>query len=209
MRQPGLIDLPNFIEGEMVLVNDSLFSREAVDQYEEKPLKQQSRSTKHNFQTHVIEEAGDSGKRDKAKCPVCDDHHDIEECQVFLSQTMEDRNKTLHKKKLCYGYLGNISKEHNTKSCANKRMCTVCSGIHPTVLHGLKIQKHKKKENNEDTDTKEDKPEEVKRASTKTGSDVISMSLFLYKSHQQIPAKWFTILLSWIATARVHSYWTN
>ena len=79
----------------------------------------------------------------------------------------------------------------------------------PTVLHGLKIQKYKKKENNEDTDTKEDKPEEVKRASTKTGSDVISMSLFLYKSHQQIPAKWFTILLSWIATAKVHSYWTN
>ena len=38
--------------------------------------------------------------RDKAKCPVCDDHHDIEECQVFLSQTMEDRTKTLYKKKL-------------------------------------------------------------------------------------------------------------
>ena len=90
MRQPRLIDLPNFIEGKMVLVNDFLFSREAVGQYEEKPLKQQSRSTKHKFQTHAIQEAGDSGKRDKAKCPVCDDHHGTEECQVFLSQTMED-----------------------------------------------------------------------------------------------------------------------
>ena len=85
MREPGLIDLTNFIEDEMVLVNDPLFSREAVGQYEEKPLKQQSRSTKHKFQTHVIKEAGDSGKRDKAKCPICDDHHDIKECQVFLS----------------------------------------------------------------------------------------------------------------------------
>ena len=47
----------------------------------------------------------------------------------------------------------------------------------PTVLHGLKIQKYKKKENNEDTDTKEDKPEEVKCASTNTGSDVISMCI--------------------------------
>ena len=130
----------------MVLVNDPLFSREAVGQYEEKPLKQKTRSTKYKFQTHVIKEAGDSGKRDKAKCPVCDDHHDIEECQVFLSQTMEDRSKTLYKKKLCYGCLGNISKEHNAKSCANRRMCKVCSGRHPTVLHGLKIQKHKKKE---------------------------------------------------------------
>ena len=66
MREPGLIDLTNFIEDEMVLVNDPLFSREAVGQYEEKSLKQQSRSTKHK---------GDSAKRDMAKCPICDDHH--------------------------------------------------------------------------------------------------------------------------------------
>ena len=47
----------------------------------------------------------------------------------------------------------------------------------PSVLHGLKIQKHKKKENNEDTDTKEDKPEGVKCASINTGSDVTSMCI--------------------------------
>ena len=159
MREPGLIDLKNFIEDEMVLVNDPLFSTEAVGQYEEKSLKQPSRSTKHKLQTHVIKEIRESAKRYKAKCPVCDGHHDIEECQVFLSQTTEDRSKTLYKKKLCYGYLGNISKEHNAKSCANRRMCKVCSGRHPTVLHGLKTQKYKKKGNNKDTDTKEGKPE--------------------------------------------------
>ena len=85
----------------MVLVIGSLFSREAVGQYEEKYLKHQSRSTNHKFQTHVIKEIEDSAKRDKAKCPVCDDHHDIEECQVFFSQTTEDRSQTLYKKKLC------------------------------------------------------------------------------------------------------------
>ena len=92
------------------------------------------------------------------KCSIGDDHHDIEECQVFLSQTMEDRGKTLYKKKLCYDCLGNISKERNAKSCANRRMCKVCSGRHPD----LKIQKYKKKGNNEDIDAKENKPEEVK-----------------------------------------------
>ena len=90
---------------------------------------------------------------------------------------MEDRNKTLYKQKLCYGCLGNISKEHNAKSCTNRRVGKVCSRRHPTVLYGLKIQKPKKKRNNEDTDTKEDKPEEVKCASTNTGSDVISMCI--------------------------------
>ena len=54
-------------------------------------------------------------------------------------------------------------------------MCKVCSGRQPTVLHGLKIQKYKKKGNNEDTDTKEDNPEEVKCASTNTGSDIMNM----------------------------------
>ena len=43
MRGPGLIDLTNIFEDEMVLVNNPRFSRKAVGQYEEKPLKQQSR----------------------------------------------------------------------------------------------------------------------------------------------------------------------
>ena len=90
---------------------------------------------------------------------------------------MEDRSKTLCKKKFCYGCLGNISKEHNAKSCANRRMCNVCSGRLPTVLHGLKTQKYNKKGNNEDNDTKEDKSEEVKCASTNTRSNVLSMCI--------------------------------
>ena len=44
-------------------------------------------------------------------------------------------------------------------------------------MYGLKIQKRKKKGNNEDPETKEDKPGEVKCASTNTGSDVISMCI--------------------------------
>ena len=107
-REPGLIVLTIFIEDEMVIVNDPLFSREAVVQYELKSLKQQSRTAKHELSYYVIKDAGDSGKRDKAKCIVWNDHPDIAECQVFLSQTMEDRSKTLYKKKLCHGFLGNI-----------------------------------------------------------------------------------------------------
>ena len=78
---------------------------------------------------------------------------------------------------LCYGCLGNMSKEHNAKSCANRMMCEIWSRRHPTVLHGLKIKKYKKKGKNEGTDTKENKPEEVRCASTNTRSDVISMCI--------------------------------
>ena len=34
-----MLDLTNFIENEMTLVNDQLFSKGAVGQYEDKPLK--------------------------------------------------------------------------------------------------------------------------------------------------------------------------
>ena len=38
-REPGQLDLTYFTEDEMILVNDPLFSREAVGQYDEKPPK--------------------------------------------------------------------------------------------------------------------------------------------------------------------------
>ena len=63
----------------MVLVNDPFFPKEAVGQYEEKPLKQQSRSTKHKFQTHVIEEAGDSGR-------------ELRQCVQFVMTIMRSKN---------------------------------------------------------------------------------------------------------------------
>ena len=103
----------------------TFFLREAVGQYEKKPLKQQSRSTKHKLQTHAICKTGECGKKDGAKFPACDDHYHIKECQVFMSQIMENRSKKLYRKKLCYGCLGNISKEHNARSCSNRSICKV------------------------------------------------------------------------------------
>ena len=88
-------------------------------------------------------------------------------------------------------------------------MCKVCSGRHSTVLHGLKTQKHKRKGNNEDIDTNEGKPEEVKCASTNTGSDVIRMCIVPVQITSTNIRKRFTLVLFWIAAARVHSYWTN
>ena len=69
---------------------------------------------------------------------------------------MEGRSKTLYRKKLCFGCLGNISKERNAKISDNRKMCKICSGRQPKVLYDLKIQKQKKG-SNEDTDTKENK----------------------------------------------------
>ena len=51
------------------------------------------------------------------------------------------------------------------------------------MLNGLKTQKYKKNGNNEDTYTKEKKPEEVT-----LGQMLKVCALFLYKSNQRRPA---------------------
>ena len=40
------------------------------------------------------------------------------------------------KKKLCYGCLEPITKEHNAKKCKQTLTCKICRNSHPTVLHG-------------------------------------------------------------------------
>ena len=141
--EPGLLDLTNFIEDEMILVNDPLFSREAVGQYDEKPPRPQKFQKHQKIHTYAItKDAVDEREVTQAKtgnCPVCEKgHHDIEDCPTFLTQP--SIFKTILKK-LFYGSLTAISKGHNAKKCSNIRSCKVCNGKHPTALHGVKLNK--------------------------------------------------------------------
>ena len=61
-------------------------------------------------------------------CPVCNENQDIEDCTYYLQQTMKERSKFLFKKKLCYGCLKTVTKEHNKKTSSSRRSCKVCSG---------------------------------------------------------------------------------
>ena len=72
-----------------------------------------------------------------------------------------------------------------------------------TVLHGLKIQKYKKKRNNEDTNTKKNKTQEVKFVSTNMGSVVIIMCIVPVQIKTNTSKRFDTYALL-IATARVH-----
>ena len=174
-REPGLLDLTNLIEDKMNLVNDPLFSREAVGQYEDKPLKPHKSK---KIQSYAIKETSGIEKRETSKCPISEGQHDIEECTTILEKPVEDRSKTIYKKRLCYGCLQGISKEHNAKSCPNRRQYKVCNGQHPAILHGIKIEKNKLKKGTDEvaaTLATGKSQDEVKCASINTGSNVISM----------------------------------
>ena len=125
-REPGLLDLTHFIEDEMILVNDLLFSREAAGQYDQKTPRPQKIHKHQSIHTYAItKDAADKREVTQAKtgtCPVCEKgHQDIEDYPTFLTQPVQDRSKTVFKKKLCYGCLPALSKDHNARKGSNRR----------------------------------------------------------------------------------------
>ena len=93
----------------MNLVNDPLFSREAVGKHEDKALKPHKPK---KIQNYASKETSANENRETSKCPICEGQYDIEDCTTITKQAVEDRSKTIYKKRLCYGCLDEISKEH-------------------------------------------------------------------------------------------------
>ena len=184
-REPTLIDLANFVEDEMTLVNDPLYSREAVSQYLEKgPTRQGQRGDRRKFHTMATKTNNSSESMQKGNkmsnertCPVCGEKHDIEDCKYYLQQTLEERSKLIFKKKLCYGCFQEIKKDHNANNCSKRRFCNVCNGKHPTTLHGFvrkKVDNTQHQRNSEASEERND-GDVAACASLNTGMEVISM----------------------------------
>ena len=76
-------------------------------------------------------------------CAICKEGHDIENCKMYLQKTLEERSKLIFKERLCYGCLGEVTKDHNARTCTKRRSCDECKGAHPTTLHGYIRKKNK------------------------------------------------------------------
>ena len=74
----------------------------------------------------------------------------MDNCTVFNKQTVEERSRTLTKKKLCYGCHMLITADHNATTCSNRRICKICNQKHLTGLHGL-VPKRKGRNNSATT----------------------------------------------------------
>ena len=103
-----LIDLANFVEDEMTLVNDLLYSKEAVSQCLKKgPTRQGHRGDRRKFhamatKTDNSSEGSEKGNKMSSEktCPVRGEKHDIEDFKYYLQETLEERSKLVFKKKL-------------------------------------------------------------------------------------------------------------
>ena len=110
-KEPILSDLSYFIEEEPALVDDPLFSKCAVDEYLEKPVKPARRSLKMNV-TGAKED-----ENQKKECQMCQKNHDLDACFKYKQLQVDERKRFLMKSKLCFGCYDNISKEHNGRNC--------------------------------------------------------------------------------------------
>ena len=186
--EPGLSYLILFIDEETTLLNDPLFSRDAVSQYQEKKEKYDRKKKVNNFLAKTEIQTNESFKlkaqKQEPECPVCGKSPGIEDCEDFLKLGVEERSKMIFKKKY-YGCYQKVSRMHNAKNCTNRKVCKVCSGKHPTTLHGLVLRKdysHKKSEKQNGEETAENQNvsgnhKDLIYASVNKGSQVISMSI--------------------------------
>ena len=65
-------------------------------------------------------------------CVLCLQPHSIDDCSAFKNMTLQDRQASIKKHRLCWGCL---KKGHMKRNCTRKKRCENCGGCHPTLLH--------------------------------------------------------------------------
>ena len=120
LREPRLDDLITFLDDEVTLASDPLFSKEAFEERinHSRAIQQQVKPIK----TLLI----------GVQCQLCLGSHDIEICPLFKNADLKEKSRLVMSARLCFGCYG---KGHVFTDCTKKRICEKCKGSHPTSLH--------------------------------------------------------------------------
>ena len=122
---------------ENLIVNDPVFSNEALEQYIDKKSKSRS------VAAYV------SGSKEKSVDLTvrllwnCGKNHKLDGCLKFMDMTLKDKINFLSKKKHCFGCLQPMKPQHNAEACDKRLNCRTCSGGHPTAMHGFVPKRRK------------------------------------------------------------------
>ena len=146
-------DFVNFVNAEAGIATDPVFSREArrrLDGTSDRPdrsSKGRDKSfgksktpgnhnvTSHHASSHAADVTANqqSGLRTPISlCKLCNNNHDLDDCQDYLNKSLSQRKDFLKKKSLCFAC---YSPGHRSNGCAQRRTCKSCSRRHPTGLH--------------------------------------------------------------------------
>lgn len=125
-REPEMRDMINFMDEQLTLWSDPLFSKEALEQRKSLGDKKEgfSSSSQRSFKNYGV---------GSVYCRLCNSNHDVEYCHLFKDKAMKDKISLLMKFRLCFGC---FSKGHIRSQCKKVRVCKICKKDHPTSLHG-------------------------------------------------------------------------
>ena len=120
IMEPSCSDLILFISEQTTLLNDPLFSRDAVAQYQEKKEKYDRKKKVNNFLAKTEIQTNEPFKlkaqNEEIDSPICGKSHGIEDCEDFLKSGIQERSKMIFIKNGCYGCHQRASRMHNTKN---------------------------------------------------------------------------------------------
>ena len=134
-------DISRFVNEETILVNDPVFSREAIQEYVMHPQKKLNKHKKiGNFATHSTKEVF-------TICLLCEGKHNLDDHKSFKENDLQERSRFLFEQKLCYGCLSPTSSSHNTRNSKISKEWKVWKKMHPTSLHGFFLFSSFPKEN--------------------------------------------------------------
>ena len=95
---------------ENLIVNDPIFSKEAVEQYIDKKTKSRRVAA---YVSESKEKSVDLTVR--SPCRNCGENHHLDGCLKFMDMALKDRINFLSKKKHCFGSLQPMKPQHNAK----------------------------------------------------------------------------------------------
>ena len=126
-REPEMRDMITFVDEQLTLWSDPLFSKEALEQrkllgYRKEDFPSSSQKPFKNY--YGV---------NSVSCNLCNSDHDVESCPLFREKTIKDKVNILMKFRLCFGC---FSKGHIRSQCKKVRICRTCKQEHPTGLHG-------------------------------------------------------------------------
>jgi len=132
-------EFSQFVREQAELATDPVFSEESVSKLslEEKEKafhfkfgkRPPNRGKGTSFATDVNRPSNDQRN---ITCSLCNESHNLNDCDQFLKKPLSDRRDFVNEKKLCFSCFGD---QHIAKYCKNKHSCKICSKLHPTSLH--------------------------------------------------------------------------
>ena len=154
-RDAGFADFVNFVEEEIILVSDPMFSRDALDSFMDKAQRSDHRSRRVKTYATKADITGEEQKC-QSPCHMCKKNHDMDNCKKFFEPSVIERSRYLAKNKLCFGRYDPISSNHSAKTRTKRIICKECKNYHPTALHGYQCKKQNNAPGKNDDGKKEE-----------------------------------------------------